>query len=470
MTTKCYFSCLCIYFILSLNPAHTLDLSPGSSELITFPDLPQTAAKKESAVKIWLPDNYNTEQTFPMFLWFHGNTGGQGGNPKLVKNRDFISLGMPLYKKNMKEYILLKPHDVQFAWEHYKVMFDKVFELIPNIQKHGGLVGGFSNGAHNTGMLLTEGDPIFNTWFNSYIFWEGGYIIKDYSLLKDRHSIWIMGDKSITFKTMPAQVAVARQEGSHVVDIVMKNVGHKMDPEYRPQVMDWIENKVVLGKVYEQHAVMKKALQSNKYAVAAVAAFYVAHSAREHMPERAEAQKALQNINSAAEQAYQSLQGKDPDSDDLKEFIQQWPHTTAADNATKPLNKQGQADLQKILESKRPQRALEKFIADWQGFKAGDEAQNTLDKLAQSDLDAALAEEKIKDRVKELFAFAKDWELASQASRVPQIFNQLAKDELDRIAQMSDAKDKSKELKNWGKIFSKSIHAERALQMMKDAK
>lgn len=456
----------CLFLLLTTHLG-ALDLTAGASELITFPKLPKTAAKKESAVRIWLPDNYTTEKEFPMFLWFGGGSGGQGGNPKLVKNNDFICLGMPLYKKDIKEHVLLKPHDVQYAWPFYQQMFDNVFELVPNIQKHGGLVGGFSNGAHNTGLLMTEGDPVFNTWFDSYIFWEGGHIIKDFSIFKDRHSIWIMGDQSQAYGFMSAFAPAAEKAGSKMVSITMKGVGHKMHADYKPQVMDWIENKIVLGKVYEQYALMQKAMEAEKHQIAAAPAFFVATSAREHMSERSDAMKALGVINKTADAAYAELTADDPDSDDLKEFIQTWPHTAAADKAAQPLNGIGMAELNEILSSRKPERELPDFIEEWQGFEPGTAAQKELDKLAQKELNEILAEDDLKDKVKGLFDFADDWEAASQAADVEQIYNKLAQTELDRIRGLEEARDQARALKKWGKLFAKSAHAETAMEMMK---
>ncbi|NRA40030.1 MAG: hypothetical protein HRU15_17940, partial [Planctomycetes bacterium] len=214
---------ICVLSIILSIHAESYSLTPKSRFDISFPDLPQTLAKADSVLKVFLPENYSSDKEYPLFVWFGGGAGGTGGNPGLVDYKHFISIGLPLYKVNMSEKVLLKPNDVEFAWQHYQIMLEKLFEVVPNIQRYGGLAGGFSNGGHNVGMLLNCTDNIFTTYFESYLFWEGGYIITDSKIFKGKAALFIMGDQSPCMKFLPPKAAAAENAGGLIQSIVMEN-------------------------------------------------------------------------------------------------------------------------------------------------------------------------------------------------------------------------------------------------------
>src|SRR5262249_35437608 len=57
----------------------------------------------------------------------------------------------------------------------YRVMFQRLFDAVPNITPERSTLGGFSNGGHAVGVLLAGQDEFVLSHFRAFYFADGGF-------------------------------------------------------------------------------------------------------------------------------------------------------------------------------------------------------------------------------------------------------------------------------------------------------
>ncbi len=77
-------------------------------------------------------------------------------DPKAIGSNDFICASLPLFKRafDKRDGVLVTIDDFETASRAYRAMFQKLFDTVPNITPEKSALGGFSNGAHMTALLL----------------------------------------------------------------------------------------------------------------------------------------------------------------------------------------------------------------------------------------------------------------------------------------------------------------------------
>lgn len=232
-------------------PAPKPRLAPGATFTIQFPDLPPTFADlyDHNGVKpmmtVALPRNYDPAKKHPLLIFLGGGTGGTGGNPgvarALAEDRDFICVGLPLFKEkvppptpaNSRERILIHDADGKFAWPIYKKMLARLEELIPNIDPAHQVLGGFSNGAHTTAYLLQESGGEAARRFSAFILVDGGGGLRRFELIKGKALMMVCG------KWRPKEDD-ARAAGVKVTVYRMKKPEHAFPASEYPVVRAWL--------------------------------------------------------------------------------------------------------------------------------------------------------------------------------------------------------------------------------------
>ena len=197
----------------SLSQSIEYNYPPGISIYVEFPDLPRCLHSRifedsaDPAFSVYLPENYTSDKNYPLILWLNGGPGGMGRNTSIsqqITNRsDFICVNFPLFKDSLEALesdssnywsrIGISYDDSDVIWNAYKIMLEKLYEILPNIDRNNTFLGGFSNGGHTTAVLLNRPGPEILKHFNKFFFIEGGRRLNDFSVLKDHPVIIFQG-------------------------------------------------------------------------------------------------------------------------------------------------------------------------------------------------------------------------------------------------------------------------------------
>jgi len=162
-------------------------LEPNATLRFDFPELPETlhakaaGSHKPALLTAQLPENYSSDSKFPLFVFLSGGDGGRAELPigrQIVGPRDFICVGMPLFKHsfdtNEAGGLLISMEDFNTVSRAYRAMLQKLLDTVPNVSSERSALGGASNGAHIAGVLLAGQDDFILRHFRSFFFWEGG--------------------------------------------------------------------------------------------------------------------------------------------------------------------------------------------------------------------------------------------------------------------------------------------------------
>jgi hypothetical protein len=180
-------------------------LAPGTTFTITFPEMPPTfyavfqKTNVNAQMSVYLPTNYDPARKHPLIIFLGGGDGGILGSPGVARGilagRDFICVGMPLFKVfntnagqpnvAVAGYIM-QDVDGQYMWPYFKTMLERLEKLVPNLDPAHGVLGGFSNGAHATAALIDGSDGEIMRRFSAFLVVEGAGKLKHYELLKGK--------------------------------------------------------------------------------------------------------------------------------------------------------------------------------------------------------------------------------------------------------------------------------------------
>jgi len=237
----------------------TLDerIKPGNKFVVEFPDRIKALDKGASRFQVYIPTDYTPDRKFPLHLWLGGGTGGCSARNCVVGKEGWICIGMPLFhappeirKKGsgFKHKLHLWQIDDATIWKEHKFLLDEIQKLIPNIHPYYRVAGGFSNGAHCIGFLINT-TPEFSDFFNCYYFFDGGYTLRNVKALAGRPLHILYGETSVTRNSLPGIHNYALGKGVLSTLTMMKNTGHKANPEYNPQVKAWIDEVFIKGSL-----------------------------------------------------------------------------------------------------------------------------------------------------------------------------------------------------------------------------
>jgi predicted esterase len=245
--------------------AETVKLEPNAILRFEFPDLPATLAtldggeKQPAKLTAQLPENYSRDGKFPLCVYLDGGDGGPGDKQdiarKIVGLRDFICVNLPLFKRAYTTNdILVSLDDFETVSRAYRVMLQKLFEAVPNITPERSVLGGFSNGAHTTALLVAGQDEFILHHFQGFYIVEGGAPLAANALqkhsMKQFRFLFLHGDYAESTPGIEGWGFInhaiehfAKAEKLDFTTIVMRNTGHDFPPKYMAIAGQWIRGE-----------------------------------------------------------------------------------------------------------------------------------------------------------------------------------------------------------------------------------
>jgi hypothetical protein len=279
---------LCILCALLCHTS-AAEMKPSAVLHFEFPDLPPTLDAMSSGtaqpamMTARLPENYTSEGQFPLFVYLLGGPGGRGEERHLklgqftIGNRDFIVVTMPLFKKKLdptepSRGLMVSMDDFPVIASSYRTMLEKLFATVPNITREHSTLGGHSNGAHTTGVLLAGQDEFLFQHFTQFFLQEGGIgplfanVMQKTSMRTPRFMIMMGGrgfgpepQKSSPFLTLQNVLQDMTSYGGKrdFTFVTMHGYGHDQPPEYLQVIGQWAR-----GEPMNDIPAMEKALAS----------------------------------------------------------------------------------------------------------------------------------------------------------------------------------------------------------------
>lgn len=241
-------------------------LKPGAVLRFEFPELSPNVAemfRKETdppvpnTLVIDLPANYTPARQFPIVIYIDGGNGGNYLSSKWLRDvlgpNDFIAVRLPLFKADKiptdpARGLFVMQKDFPVIRKYYRVMLEKLFATVPNVTPRGSTLGGFSNGAHTTAVLLQGGDEFIRAHFDQFYFVEGGMPVLRGDVLQKpelraARVLVMLGDRGRgeTFaKDAWENLSAARDAGVDVTYLAMRGYGHEWPLDYKKLLPLWL--------------------------------------------------------------------------------------------------------------------------------------------------------------------------------------------------------------------------------------
>ena len=259
--------------------AGEISLEPGAVIRLSFPDLPPTLiaqAKQEPAAAMLtarLPDNASTPGHWPLFVFIAGGVGTKGDNVgparTIVGPRDFIAVSLPLFQRvfdtnEVAGGMGIGVDDFDTLRSAYRVMLGRLLETVPGIVAERSTLGGFSNGAHATALLIAGRDEFTLEHFRQFVFVEGGVqFLAPFGLtaptLSRCRMLVLRADQPLPTGGGAGRAAwdvrpsldkifdgvgeMARARGLDWTEVVMRGQKHSFPPEYQEVVGQWVRGE-----------------------------------------------------------------------------------------------------------------------------------------------------------------------------------------------------------------------------------
>lgn len=246
-----------------VTPTSRPALAPGQVITWSMPELPPTLYSivedkpADPLVTVYLPADYAPDRKFPLAVFVsgaHGSAGDHAGFARsIVGDTGYICVGLPSFKgtieplkedkSNYWSRMFIRPSEGPCIWRSYKLILEKLYREIPNIDREQSVFGGFSNGAHIAAAFLSNPDEAqaFLTYFRRFVLVEGATQLKPATDLTGVRILLMRGgaaDKDILRNVKPALDAAGATWTEHV----MPNVGHDYPPDAKAETRKWIES------------------------------------------------------------------------------------------------------------------------------------------------------------------------------------------------------------------------------------
>ena len=128
----------------------------------------------------------------------------------------------------------------------YRVMFQKLFDTVPNIATERSALGGFSNGAHTTALLIAGQDDFILSHFRAFYLVEGGSPLAANALHRSALRPWrfllMRGDRTVDYLSQSLELE-ARERGLDFTFITMRDTGHEFPLKYQRLLGQWIRGE-----------------------------------------------------------------------------------------------------------------------------------------------------------------------------------------------------------------------------------
>ncbi len=233
-----------------------------------FPELPETLYSRHSddrvppSMAVQLPADYRRGKAFPLFVFLEGGRGAPGDRSGLARvrricgARGHIAVTLPLFKKELDSeeihggLLIGACDDLPLISRCYRKMLGKLKSALPDIDWQRSALGGFSNGAHSTAMLLCAVDRFILSHFGSFYLIEGGLYLSSLHKrrLREKNILFMYGgapsdsagSRRRRLRMIKAICAAVFARNPMVTVLEMKGVGHRFAPRHMPMVRKWL--------------------------------------------------------------------------------------------------------------------------------------------------------------------------------------------------------------------------------------
>ena len=130
-------------------------------------------------------------------------------------------------------------------WPLLKAMLARLDELVPNIDPARQVLGGFSNGAHTTALLVSAVDPFILKHFSGFFLLDGGLHIASFhkTAVREKRFIYFVGGRRRRNWRRRMLDALDAMHGTgrtrNVTIVKMPGVEHHFPDAYIPQLRSW---------------------------------------------------------------------------------------------------------------------------------------------------------------------------------------------------------------------------------------
>ena len=127
------------------------------------------------------------------------------------------------------------------------MVLDDISAAIPNLDPKVRVIAGFSNGAHSIGGYCAQVGDEFGTYFNAFVFGDGGVYSADWSrsAFRDAHAYVCWGEISENKDMGLATVEACEGARMIVTESEMADTGHKFTEEEKAKVQSWLHGTVM---------------------------------------------------------------------------------------------------------------------------------------------------------------------------------------------------------------------------------
>jgi dienelactone hydrolase len=241
-------------------------LAAGATLEFTFPELPptlhamRTGDRSPTRAAVHLPRDYSRRKRFPLLVYLEGGRGAPGDRTGLAKvrriagSRGFIAASLPLFKKALDPrethagLLIAAYDDYPRIARAYSAMLRRILAAIPNIDPNRSALGGFSNGAHTTALLLSGLHAMTLRCFRHFYLIDGGGYLTSFhkAALADKNFLFMVGAvrgdrrRRAWLRLLEANCALAREKLRKVTLHRMPGVGHGFPDRCAPFIRRWI--------------------------------------------------------------------------------------------------------------------------------------------------------------------------------------------------------------------------------------
>ena len=221
------------------------------------PSLDMLIHKKSGPVQasVYLPKDYQPRKKMPACIFLNGFTGGEashaGSVKSIVGDRGHISINLPLFKskvarlkKDESNYWMrafIEDKDYKAIWAAYRVILKRIYEAVPNIDVSRTAMGGFSNGAHITAVLLNNPRCRVYDYVSHFYFIEGGCYFRRTKALDHRSVLIYQGADWEKPWLADAMAAAQANDSANVSVDFMQGVEHKFPDAYKRKLKRWLK-------------------------------------------------------------------------------------------------------------------------------------------------------------------------------------------------------------------------------------
>ena len=218
-----------------------------------------TGQPSTATLQVRLPDDYTPEKNYPLLLYIPGLNGKAGGNIQnavdIGGTEGCITASLPLFKKHIDptelgQGIIISFEDYPRLSECYRIMLNKLFELVPNIDFDQSAAVGYSNGAIALSVLVSCHDEFILEHFKSFCFVDQGmFHLTDLhkSLARDCGYLILAGGLADYGRELKVEQCKLLYDSWQLLKIdlqyaIMKDVGHELEP-FKDIIGRWFWDK-----------------------------------------------------------------------------------------------------------------------------------------------------------------------------------------------------------------------------------